>query len=146
MLNMCFFLNRSEGRSSRGISSPGGGADQDQVFPCCRRVVSCRRRIKTSKNITKNPKLSEMTQNRSRSLQNPLRRKKKLKIGQKKPENNYRKIRKKCRCFPLKGLRSPLTSMPLKAGLWYWPLAFAVHIVYGWPEIVNKNVCQMAWP
>ena len=32
---------RSEGRSSRGISSPGGGADQDQVFPCCcRRVVS----------------------------------------------------------------------------------------------------------
>ena len=26
--------SRSEGRSSRGISSPGGGADQDQVFPC----------------------------------------------------------------------------------------------------------------
>ena len=39
---------RSEGRSSRGISSPGGGADQDQVFPCravpCR-AVACRRQI-----------------------------------------------------------------------------------------------------
>ena len=35
---------RSEGRPSRGISSPGGGADQDQVFPC-RVVVSCRRRL-----------------------------------------------------------------------------------------------------
>ena len=32
-----------------GISSPGGGADQDQVFPCrvvsCRVVLSCRRRL-----------------------------------------------------------------------------------------------------
>ena len=35
--------HRSEGRSSRGISSPGRGADQDQVFPC--RAVPCRRQI-----------------------------------------------------------------------------------------------------
>ena len=33
----------SEGRSSRGISSPGRGADQDQVFPC--RVVVGSRKI-----------------------------------------------------------------------------------------------------
>ena len=35
--------SRSEGKSSRGIPSPGGEADEDQVFQCCR-VVSCRRR------------------------------------------------------------------------------------------------------
>ena len=44
-------VNRSEGRSSRGISSPGGGADQDQVFPC--RVVPCRRQPRKVRKIQK---------------------------------------------------------------------------------------------
>ena len=78
------FRNRSEGRPSRGISSPGGGADQDQVFPC-RVVLSCCRVVvgsKKSKNlqisaraahrrpeIGKNrqkSKISRMTQNDSK--------------------------------------------------------------------------------
>ena len=43
---------RSEGRSSRGILSPGGGADQDPVFPC--RAVSCRV-VACRRQISKNP-------------------------------------------------------------------------------------------
>ena len=84
--------SRSEGRSSRGISSPGGGADQDQVFPCrvvswCRVVVSssgpkkqkiCKflhaprtedQKSKKSAKIDKNqkcPEWSKMTQNKVR--------------------------------------------------------------------------------
>ena len=42
LLALAVSHRRSEGMSSRDISSPGGGADQDQVFQCRVVVVSCR--------------------------------------------------------------------------------------------------------